>query len=157
VYSTNSQGLPILYLSADNKASFNQPIGSVYNAVAGLSMIMVDGKSVVGADQSSADPSADPEPRTVYGLDKDAHTLILIIVDGRQPNYSEGATLVDLTAIAARYGATTAMNQDGGGSSTMVIQGESGQPVVLNSPIDAYIVGRERAIGNHLGIFAQPN
>src|SRR5258708_4767187 len=116
-------------------------------------MILGEGKWV-GLDQSSFKVVSDPEPRTVYALDRNAHTLILIVVDGRQPNYSEGATLLELAEIATRYGAYSAMQQDGGGSSTLVEQGASGQPMVLNSPIDAFIPGRERAIGNHLGIFA---
>ena len=43
----------------------------------------------------------------------------------------------------------------GGGSSTMVIQDpQTGQYRVMNSPIDNYIPGRERPVGNHLGVFA---
>jgi hypothetical protein len=45
------------------------------------------------------------------------------------------------------------MNLDGGGSSTLVIEGEDGQPVILNSPIDHYIPGTERPVANHLGIY----
>jgi exopolysaccharide biosynthesis protein len=48
-----------------------------------------------------------------------------------------------------------AMSLDGGGSSTMVIEGEDGQAVILNSPIDNYIPGRERPVGNHLGIYVE--
>ena len=50
-------------------------------------------------------------------------------------------------------GAHDAMNLDGGGSSTLVVRGEDGQPRILNSPIDLYIPGRERPVGNHLGIY----
>lgn len=46
------------------------------------------------------------------------------------------------------------MNLDGGGSTTLVMEGDNGQPVLLNSPIDSRIPGRERAVANHLGIFA---
>jgi exopolysaccharide biosynthesis protein len=41
-----------------------------------------------------------------------------LIVDGRQPNYSEGVTLPELAQIAIDYGAYTALNLHGGGSST---------------------------------------
>jgi hypothetical protein len=44
------------------------------------------------------------------------------------------------------------MSLDGGGSSTLVIEGEDGLPEILNSPIDSYIPGRERPVANHLGI-----
>jgi hypothetical protein len=45
------------------------------------------------------------------------------------------------------------MSLDGGGSSTMVIEGRDGGPRVLNTLIDEGIPGRERAVANHLGIF----
>ena len=50
-------------------------------------------------------------------------------------------------------GAFAAMSLDGGGSSTLVIEGQDGKPRILNSPIDNYIPGRERPVGNHLGIY----
>ena len=153
VYSTSHPEVPTLYISSDNKASFQRPIGPVHNAVSGLSMILQNGRWI--GPRRGPDTRA-LEPRTAVALDKDARTLILVVVDGRQPNYSEGATLPELAAIAQQYGADSAMNQDGGGSSTLVMQGPAGEPVVLNSPIDGYLPGRERAIGNQLGIFARP-
>ena len=62
-------------------------------------------------------------------------------------------SFVDLAELLIKQGAYTAMSLDGGGSSTMVIEGEDGQPVILNSPIDNYIPGRERPVGTHLGIY----
>jgi hypothetical protein len=47
------------------------------------------------------------------------------------------------------------MNLDGGGSSTLAVEGANGRPEVLNSPIHQRIPGRERPVGNHLGIFAE--
>jgi len=47
------------------------------------------------------------------------------------------------------------MSLDGGGSSTVVIEGKDGKPEILNSPIDIYIPGRERPVGNHLGIYVK--
>ena len=47
------------------------------------------------------------------------------------------------------------MNLDGGGSSTLVVEGPDGEPRVLNSPIDNYIPGRERPVANHLGILVR--
>lgn len=85
-----------------------------------------------------------------------AHVLVIdlrAVVDGRQPNYREGATFAELAEILIAHGAYFAMNLDGGGSSTLAIQGEDGEPVVLNFPIDSYIPGRERPVANHLGVF----
>jgi exopolysaccharide biosynthesis protein len=52
-------------------------------------------------------------------------------------------------------GAYIAMSLDGGGSSTLVREGGDGKPVILNSPIDNFIPGRERPVGTHLGIYVK--
>ena len=93
------------------------------------------------------------EPRTAIGMNRNGRYLYLVVVDGRQPFYSSGATFAELAQILIDQGAYIAMSLDGGGSSTMVIEGEGGQPVIMNSPIDHYIPGRERPVGNHLGIY----
>jgi exopolysaccharide biosynthesis protein len=81
--------------------------------------------------------------------------MILILVDGRQPNYSEGLTLLEFARLFAEFGAWNAINFDGGGSTTLAIQNEKGQPEILNCPVDNYIPGRERPVANHLGITAR--
>jgi exopolysaccharide biosynthesis protein len=43
-----------------------------------------------------------------------------LIVDGRQPNYSLGASLTDLFKMMKAAGAYNAINMDGGGSTTLV-------------------------------------
>jgi hypothetical protein len=45
---------------------------------------------------------------------------------------------------------------DGGGSSTMTIRGFDGKARVVNSPIDMNKPGKERPVGNHLGLFIKP-
>ena len=77
------------------------------------------------------------------------------MVDGRQPKYSEGVTLWELAEITLEAGADIALNLDGGGSSTMVMRGDSGTNI-LNAPFHTNIPMRERPVGNHLGIFALP-
>ena len=94
----------------------------------------------------------DLDPRTAIGINRNGRYLYLVVVDGRQPFYSEGATFTDLANLLIGQGAFIGMSLDGGGSSTMVIEGANGEPVILNSPIDNYIPGRERPVGNHLGI-----
>ena len=92
-------------------------------------------------------------PRTAIGINKNGRWLYIVVVDGRQPFYSNGATFQELAEIIQDFGAFTAISWDGGGSSTMVIQGGDGHPIILNSPIDNYIPGRERPVANHLGIY----
>ena len=95
------------------------------------------------------------DPRTAIGTNHNGRFIYLVVVDGRQPFYSEGATFAELAGLLHELGASYAMSLDGGGSSTMVIEGEDGKPVILNSPIDSYIPLRERPVANHLGVYVK--
>lgn len=77
----------------------------------------------------------------------------MVAVDGRQFGYSEGITLSELAAELGARGAYQALNLDGGGSTTLVIE-DRGRPKVLNSPIQARIPTNLRPVVNHLGIYA---
>ena len=61
-------------------------------------------------------------PRTVIAQRKDGVVLFLVI-DGRMPGYSIGATMNDVIEILLRYKAYNAANLDGGASTTMSING----------------------------------
>ncbi len=137
---------PILYIGRRNTLSFRKP-GRIVHAIGGDRYLVLDGRVVAGLDDSVRNP------RTAVGFNKNGRRLILVVVDGRQPFYSEGATFQELAEILLAHGAYFGMSLDGGGSSTMVIEGEDGRPVILNSPIDQHIPGRERPVANHLGIY----
>jgi hypothetical protein len=140
---------PTIYFSKKGEASFTLGDITPYNAISGNDMIVVNGVAVDGLDNSYA------APRTAIGLDKTGTRLILFVADGRQPFYSQGATLHEMAQLMIFYGAANAMNLDGGGSSTLVMRNSFGLVQVINSPIQTGIPGRERPVGNHLGIFAQ--
>lgn len=91
-------------------------------------------------------------PRTVLGLDGDGTKLWLVVADGRQPGWSLGATNEDILALFREVGATEAMSMDGGGSATMVARGPAG-PLVMSRPIHTRVPGRQRPLGNHIGVF----
>jgi hypothetical protein len=144
---------PTLFLAQDNRAGIDQPVGAVYNAISGLPLIVEAGRT---SDQIKPDEYyAGLHPRTAIGLDRERKTLLLFVIDGRQPNYSEGVTLPELAQIAIGYRAYTALNLDGGGSSTLVVEDRQGRPQVLNSPIHAAVPGMERPVGNHLGVWVR--
>lgn len=147
-YHNSPVDVPTLYISRDNRASFSEPEGDLYNAISGNLML------VRGGEVNKDLPKDGPQPRTAIGISAQKDTLLILVIDGRQPFYSQGVTLVELAGIAREYGAQAAMNLDGGGSSTLVMEGILGLPVTLNSPIDLYLPGRQRPVGNHLGIFA---
>jgi hypothetical protein len=80
-------------------------------------------------------------PRTAIGFSRDSTTLYILAVDGRSTQ-SVGVTLVELADLMRRVGAWQAMNFDGGGSTTMVVNG-----ALMNKPSDA---AGERDVGNAL-------
>ena len=137
---------PTLYISRRNALSFNVRPGNVHNAISGERMLVEQGQIVEGLD------ATDLDPRTALGINRNGRYLYIVVVDGRQPFYSDGATFRELAELLKAQGAYFAMSMDGGGSSTLVIEAEDGSPQIMNSPIDNYIPGRERPVGNHLGI-----
>ena len=80
-------------------------------------------------------------PRSAMGYDGEGN-VYLLVVDGRRPTLSNGASLLDLTIMFRDFGAASAVNLDGGGSSAMVI--DDGGFKVKNSPSD----GAERKVFN---------
>lgn len=155
VYQTgrvNTVGVePSLYITSQNYPSFRRRRpDNVWSAISGDRMLVNSGEIESGLDNSTL------EPRTAIGLNGNGRYIYLVVVDGRQPFYSDGATFQELAELLSDQGAFFAMSLDGGGSSTMVIQGKNGKPVVLNSPIDSYIPGRERPVANHFGVYVNP-
>ena len=62
-------------------------------------------------------------PRSVIAQRKDG-VVIFLIIEGRLPGYSTGATMNDVIEILTKYKAYNAANLDGGASSTMSIEGK---------------------------------
>jgi Phosphodiester glycosidase len=138
---------PTLYISRRNDLAFNDPPNRIFHALSGDLMLIMGGKLIPNLNDSIL------HPRTGIGLNQNGRWLYLVVIDGRQPFYSMGATYKQLADLLLGLGAEYAMALDGGGSSTMVIQGENGEPEILNSPIDSYIPGRERPVANHFGVY----
>ena len=104
----------------------------VFDAVGGDPILLLDGA------QTPVCVSCARQPRTAIGVTADGK-ILLVVIDGRQPRWSRGATLGELRNTLRDLGAVDALNLDGGGSSEMVVKGE-----VVNRPSD----GRERRITN---------
>jgi len=69
-------------------------------------------------------------PRTAVGVRADG-TLLFVTVDGRQPEESVGMSIPELTDLMLELGSVSAVNLDGGGSTTMVVEGR-----IVNRPSD---------------------
>ena len=105
----------------------------VQYAVGGDEMLVVNGQANTTFQLDSANRRA---ARTAAGLKADG-TLVLYTVDGGQSGYSGGLTLPELAARMVELGCVTAVNLDGGGSTTFAAQypGDSGLTTV-NRPSD---------------------
>ncbi|MCL4817772.1 MAG: phosphodiester glycosidase family protein [Vicinamibacteria bacterium] len=88
-------------------------------------------------------------PRTAVGVSRDGATLVVVVLDGRQPGWSAGATLPELARVMIDAGAWDAVALDGGGSSALWLRDEADAAgSIRNRPSD----GRVRAVGNALGV-----
>ena len=107
-----------------NKKEFHD-LGVTEGLTFGPPLIM-NGKKVI----RSGDGGWGISPRSAIGQKKDG-TMMFLVIDGRQPGYSIGATLVDVQNIMYEKGAYIAANLDGGSSTTLYYNGN-----VVNKPAD---------------------
>lgn len=86
-------------------------------------------------------------PRTSIGYDEENNVLNILLVDSGVIGQRMGMRLRDFGYYHVREGSNTAINMDGGGSTTLVIEGRG----IVNAPSD----GAERPVATHLGIWAE--
>ncbi len=101
---------------------------------------LVENGQVVVDNSSEVDQAKESNPRTAIGQISAGHYLV-IVSDGRTDE-SEGLSLLQLAQEFQERGCTIAYNLDGGGSSTMVFNGE-----VVNNPTDGRSSG-EREVSD---------
>ncbi|WP_114498573.1 phosphodiester glycosidase family protein [Fontibacillus phaseoli] len=87
-------------------------------------------------------------PRTAMGQREDG-AILFVIIDGRQPGYSIGASLYDVQQIMLDHGAVIAANLDGGSSSVLVKEGGD----IVNKPSSEY---GERYLPTAFLVFEDP-
>jgi exopolysaccharide biosynthesis protein len=102
------------------------------HAVSGAGLLVLDGRDIADWTDEGLSAGFDTtrHPRTLIGLDED-NSIWLVTVDGRQPALSLGMSFAELQALSHRLGLRSALNLDGGGSTTMVVQGH-----IVNHPSD---------------------
>ncbi len=117
------------------------PLVFVDDIVGGVPQLIKNGRIDITWEQEKASRAFvfNRHPRTAVAKMKDGKFL-MVTVDGRQPGVSVGMTLPELAEYLLSLGAVDAMNLDGGGSTTMVLDGK-----VVNKPSDP---NGERKIGD---------
>lgn len=93
----------------------------VRDAMSFRPQLIVNGKNMF-ADKKAA--SWGIQPRTAIGQKADG-TILFVVIDGRQPNHSIGASMNDMADLLAERGVVNAMAMDGGSSSMMLYNGEA--------------------------------
>lgn len=108
-------------------------------AVGGVFMLVKDGVAQEHPDKALY-------PRVAIGTKADG-SIIMMVIDGRAPGFSEGVSYDDFGKVLKDMGVVNALCLDGGGSSTFVAK-LPGEPTrkVLNRPSD----GSERKTANGL-------
>lgn len=81
-------------------------------------------------------------PRTAIGIGKDKN-IYIFSVDGRQPMF-EGLALSEFDGVMKKYSILSAVNLDGGGSTTLVVKGVRVSRLPANQKV-------ERVVPNHIG------
>jgi hypothetical protein len=97
----------------------------MHTAVGGGPTLIHDGKIRITSkeEQMFGDAENDRTPRTAMGYTSDGR-LIILVIQGRYPGLSDGATLFQEATILKNLGCYEALNLDGGGSSYMLVQGK---------------------------------
>lgn len=124
------------FFTSTGKLATGNSAGSLSLSSDGLprSLHNFGGRPVLGADELNLSPLPNSRhPRTLLGRTQ-LGGIILAVVDGRQPGYSQGMTLPQAIAMMRSLGAVEVVNLDGGGSSTFVVRGK-----VVNRPSDARV------------------
>ncbi len=125
-------------------------IGKIRELVGGWPRIVRNGKSIFESpdfpENVEAAVFSKRHPRTAIGFSADSARLFFVTVDGRQES-SVGMSLPELARFMISQGIAEGLNLDGGGSTTMVVNGE-----IVNSPSDPT---GERPVGNCILLVAQ--
>jgi hypothetical protein len=150
-YGKPLRGEATLYVSRDNQVSF-APKEPVWNAISGMGFVVREGApATFRVDEFTFVPY----PRSIVAQDRSGRELMLLVIDGKQPGYSEGLTLLEAAQLLLAHGGHTGIQLDGGGSATLVREHARGSVREVSSPANFKIPGWERSVASHLGVRAR--
>jgi exopolysaccharide biosynthesis protein len=137
------------YIGRNGRVGFDKPADGVWSAISGNGFLVRAGRNVAQVD-------GEPEiyARTALGLDATGRVLLLVVVEGKQPGRSAGITTTELADLLISQRVHTAINLDGGGSSTLVRQTAPRQWDMVNCTSNFKMPWWQRPVANHLGVRA---
>jgi hypothetical protein len=129
---------------------FDKDWHSIDNVLASTPLLLYNGGIPEYLREANSAFYTKRHPRTAVGLLKNG-AWVFVVVDGRQ-KCSEGATILELAQLMKNLGCVSALNFDGGGSSTMVIHDK-----IVNSLSgrEYALTRKERPVSNALLICAK--
>lgn len=118
---------------------WNNIWNNIEHAISGGPTLIKNGKIAITSKEENfkKDITDGKAPRTAIGITSDKE-IIFVVVDGRQ-NISSGFSLKELAEFLLQQDVISALNLDGGGSTTMILKNK-----ILNYPSD----GTERKVSN---------
>ncbi|MGZ4962499.1 MAG: phosphodiester glycosidase family protein [Limisphaerales bacterium] len=143
-----AQRLPTLSTGDDVNItlSVTPDLTGIRTALGGGPALVRNGHNLHQLTSGKADHLRERNPRTAIGWND--HEFLMVVVDGRKPDLSVGMTFPELAALMVRLGCKEAMNLDGGGSTTMWLNGK-----VINHPSEKGVL---RHVANTLVLLQSP-
>lgn len=118
-----------------NKSDWASVKDNVQEAIGGSALLVKNGKSVIAYDSGY---TQDRASRTCVGITKSGK-VVLMVLDGRQAPFSAGGAYQELAQIMIDAGCVTAINLDGGGSTTFAAKQEGEDEIsIVNRPSDGF-------------------
>lgn len=153
-YFVGNGAWPVGWLMCDGRLVHKPPANGLRTAI----VVHEDGRATIEPDCAALPPDAKQavsgssqiltrgeitppakdellHPRTAVGVSADGKTLVLLVIDGRRPTISRGATQAETASLLKEFGAADGINLDGGGSAVMVVKDTiTGVHAILNRP-----------------------
>ena len=150
MYSTKPWNHATLFIRSDGSVGIGEPPTDTRHAVSGRQFILRNGKIIPFV--VDAVENAKPYPRLLLALNEARSKLTIILMDGKQPYFSEGLTLAETAEYVKQLGCFDVIEMDGGGSCSLLYRDAQQNIRIANRPAHSRIPRRERPVANHLGI-----
>jgi exopolysaccharide biosynthesis protein len=147
IYNTDNARRPFVYFNDKNQVFYSKEqdviknfSSDIKNAIWGRFDLLYNGQLNISKSDGT---QLNPYPRTIVGMNQAGDKVYLMVVDGRNPNHSEGMTMEQCGKALLQAGCYHAMACDQGGSSAMYHK----KLGIFTRPAD----GGERVVYTHLG------